>query len=274
MPLTGLVCRSCGGARVPFTHFETTTCGLTTLDPRYARASVDHELGRYSYGSKSVSVTQIINCPRQGAIQSTEDWWLDPLAMNAAYTGVAWGNFLDSGKIIGDWRQVCVKGIIQDVTITGQIDLWRPSQQLIVDDKNQNDFSRADIEKNGAKPEHVAQISLYAELMRQSLGKIRDDWDGFVPDVEPKQGRIDYHWSTKDGMKMIPVEFWTLERILEFKPHDGAFTVRENLVNSQKPWREQPLTGESIIFSKSGKTLCDGCQVREICHAQAHGATF
>lgn len=268
-PLVGLRCRGCGGLPVGFDHFETTPCGETTCDPRLVKAAVTHERGRYSYGKPTVTVTQVLGCPRAGAIQASEPWSLDVSAINAALTGVAWGEWLDThGELDSDIIKPTLEGEIEIdagggdgcyVTVTGEPDFLRPAQLLIGDDKHQNDFGRAEVEKNGPKPEHMAQVSLYGELARQQH------------EVTYSYGLLCYHWTL--GTKNIKFDLWPLAQILEFRPHGGPTTVRENLLNSQKPWREQPLVGEQIQW-KSGKLMCDGCQVKDICWTAAKGATF
>ena len=261
MPLVGLTCRSCGGLPVPFDHFETTECGKSTCDPRLAKAAVHHELGRYSYDKPTVTVTRLLGCPRQGAIQNAENWHLDPLALTAALTGVAWGEWLDThGEVDSDTVKPALKGVIEGVEITGEADFLRLDEGLIGDDKHQNDFGRADIEKNGPKHEHMAQLSLYGELVWQQM------------EIRLTRGLLCYHWTA--GMpKNIYFDLWPLEKVLEFRPFNGPVTVRENLVNCTKPWQEQPLVGEGIQW-KSGKLMCDGCQVKHTCWTQAKGATF
>lgn len=281
MPIARWICTGCGGREVPLDHFSATACGEKVCHPDMAAAILADRDGQYTRGS--VRVSHGLGCPRRAAIEEVEDYAVDPLECNAALTGVAWHALLESV----DERlarkngrppdcEVEVSGTIAGIKLKGKIDRLRGD--LIEDHKHINDFSVKWIRQNGVKPEHRAQVSIYAELCEQS-GLQR-----------PKRGIIWYHSSLggKDALIPMPVELMGVEEALAVRPYGCEYTVRElyeqanMFFNGVEPsglackpmndWRCLPLAGQTIQFGS--KTGCDYCAVRAICQEAENGAPF
>lgn len=110
------------------------------------------------------------------------------------------------------------------------------------------------------KDDHLAQMSLYAELVEQTKG-----W-------RPAHGIAWYRMQKE----MLPFaeELWPLGRVLDYKPVSGEYTVGELLeqLASDSRWEELPLVGETQKYGT--KLACDYCAVRDLCWTQAKSAPF
>lgn len=266
---------SCPGCKkiVPLTHFNETQCGLV-VHPDYAEA-VLHGNDDY-YGLDKVTVTSALGCPRSRAIEEQCDVAVNPLDYNALLIGTAWDVHLASYAPEGD-RKIQVQGIINGIMVHGEIDRLRKVQGYLTieDHKHGNNFQYKYAKE--AKPEHILQLSLYAELYSQVRG------------VRPTHGTIWNHYSganKKDAPPLRPFTFllWALEDCLAYKPYNGEYTVAQlfkqvALYQAGKTDQgvrlsalELPLVGETMSFGSA--SYCDYCQVRSVCFTAAKGAPF
>jgi PD-(D/E)XK nuclease superfamily len=263
MPIASFKCPVCHAAKVDLDHYATTNCGLA-IHPDYVAAVLADQQDNFPNGS--VRVSSASSCPRSAAIMATEPVVADPLAFNAMLTGTAWHGLV--GKH-GDpaLTEVEVTGIIDGVRIVGHIDrLMRYDGKLVICDwKHTNDFARKYL-KDAAKPEHIAQTSLYAELYSQQHGE------------RPTRGVNWYHFTSSPPFAPMWYDLWNLEKCLAHKPYGCEFTVRELLhqgadfAAGRTKWSDLPLVGKGFDFG--GKTGCDYCSVFDVCQTQATGAPF
>jgi hypothetical protein len=195
-------------------------------------------------------------------IEHVEDYAVDPLELNAMLTGTAWHALMER---YGDKKttEVAVCGTLAGVTVRGKAD--KLSEQSVCDHKHVNDAKY--IKQDGVKPEHVAQLSIYAELAEQS-GNVR-----------PVRGVIWYHTSKsgKDALIPIKTELMPIDEALAHQPYGGAYTVAELYAQadagfSTGDWRALPLAGQTQKFGY--KVACDYCAVRSICMTAENGAPF
>lgn len=178
--------------------------------------------------------------------------------MLAAITGTGWHAVMErAGK-----PEILVSGVIAGIQVSGKMDSYGDP---IGDWKTMGAKAPAE-----AKPEHVVQLSLYAELCEQS-GLRR-----------PRSGIIWY----KDPWSIQPrlCSLMTVDEALAVKPYGGEHTVRELFAQASKMftkdergseyehWSHQPLAGKSMMFGT--KSMCDYCAVREQCTVAAMGAPF
>lgn len=264
--IVGFYCQT-HRANVALDHFD--HCGA--VHPDYIAAVLADS--RKDRGD-GVHVTSALSCPRRSAIEQQADVFIDPLGLNAPLGGTAWHALMEK---TGD-PQLCevdVAGTIGGVRVVGRIDRLHPPT-AISDWKTTSEFaekwlSKSKSEGGGMKTEHLAQLSLYAELVEQSLG-----W-------RPQQGIVWYR--THKTMLHFAEPLWDLQTVLAFKPLNGDFSVAELISQCdhfnqwqggkgalRTKWQDLPLAGESMKYGN--KLLCDYCGVREICYTQARGAPF
>ena len=270
MPIIGWFCPSCCRP-VPFDHFEGTACG--GVHPDYAAAMLtdirEHEEKREGREEGLIGVSYGIGCPRSKAIASTIDIYVNPLEWNSMMTGKAWHSVMERGCNNPELAEVEVKGEIEGFKLTGFIDRIRMTEtgRVIEDWKHTNDYARKGIASlTEPKPEHMVQLSIYAELHKQQFNLPVDN------------AIVWYHFSSGTP-PMIPLRssVWPIEKCLDFHPFGGDWSVRELYQQmaasiAGKDWRELPLVGESQLFGT--KNHCDYCDVRMVCWEDSRGAPF
>lgn len=264
MPISNWKCTVCHAASVPLDHFATTNCGLA-VHPDYVAAVLADQQDNFPDGHVRVSASA--GCPRSSAIMATEPIAADPLAFNAMMTGTGWHHLMQLHTVDKELCEVEVSGTIDSIPMRGHIDrLLRYDGKLVICDwKHSNDFARKYL-KDVAKPEHIVQTSLYAELYSQQFGE------------RPTRGVNWYHFTSSPPFVPMWYDLWTVDSCLEHKPYGGEFTVRqilhqnENFLDGRTKWEKLPLVGAGFQFS--GKSACDYCGVYDTCQTQATGAPF
>jgi hypothetical protein len=262
MPITAWKCPSCH-SNVALDHFATSGCGFT-IHPDYAAAVLRTQEIQHPNGK--VRVSSASGCPRAGAIMAAEPIAADPLSFNSMTTGTAWHRLMAEGAD-PTTTEIEVSGIIEGIAMVGHIDriLTFNDKLVICDWKHANDFSRKYL-KDSAKPEHIVQTSLYAELYAQQHGP------------RPARGVNWYHFTSSPPFVPMWYDLWPLSRALEHKPYGCGFTVLELLRQAESfatgavRWQNLPLVGEGFQFS--GKNACDYCGVYDACKTQSSGAPF
>lgn len=269
MPIVGWWCKQCR-LRVALDHFET---ACNSVHPDYAAAVLADSRKERAAG---IHVTGVLNCPRKSALEHSANVYVDPLAYNAILSGTAWHELMESASVSPELCEVEVRGVVAGVPLVGKIDRLHPPT-AISDWKRTSEWaekwlSKPKDEGGGMKAEHLAQLSLYGELVEQSFG-----W-------RPAHGIIWY--STHKSMLYFAEQLWPLEQVLGFKPLDGDYTVAELIKQAdqyaqwnspdgaalRREWQDLPLAGQSMKYG--AKTACDYCAVRETCFEQAFGAPF
>lgn len=249
----------CPGCKqvVPLSHYADSDCGLTVCPPDYAGAVLADRSIHDQRGVARVSIA--CGCPRSTAIMLTEDIIADPLAFNSALTGTAWHALL--GEYQPASAEVEVTGVINGVQLTGHIDriIDRGGRVVILDHKHGNDFARKYAE---LKPEYVVQVSLYADLYRQTFGE------------QPSGGVIWRHFTGSPPFVAFPFTLWPVEQCLDWMPYGGGYRVRDLLAQaaSGDDWRDLPLAGASMNFGS--RDFCSYCEVASVCKEAAGGAPW
>jgi len=264
MPVASWKCGVCHQPSVPLDHYAVTNCGLA-VHPDYVAAVLADQQDNFPDGK--VRVSAAASCPRSAAIMATEDVAVDPLASNAMLTGTGWHHLMAKHTIDPALCEVEVTGIIDGIPMVGHIDrLLRYNGALVIADwKHTNDFSRKYL-KDVAKPEHIVQTSLYAELYSQQHGE------------RPLRGVNWYHFTSSAPFAPMWYDLWALEKCLAHKPYGCEFTVRQILHQAadfaagRTKWADLPLTGSGFDFG--GKSGCHYCSVFDTCQTQATGAPF
>ena len=265
MPIVAWKCPGCNGATVPLDHYATSPCGLTHVHPSFAAAVLHHDRAHYTRGTGVVEVSNGLGCPRQAGIEKGEIA-VNPLEYNAMMGGTAWHEVMEQ-HVPADYQiEYVVKGALGMVPIQGKIDYLSRKHSLIGDWKTKTCFKAASIAKDGAEPDNVAQLSLYAALVEQ-----QDGW-------RPKHGTIWYRFAAA-GLKPVHVTLMSPEAVLAYKPtKNDKYTVMDLLRATDAmyqgvvKWEDLPLVGESMFFG--AKTKCEYCTSRDTCWTQAKGAPF
>lgn len=265
MPITTWKCGVCHQPSVPLDHYAVSNCGLA-VHPDYVAAVLRTQEDNHPGGC--VRVSSASGCPRSAAIMAVEPIAADPLAFNAMLTGTAWHALMavDSDPA---FTEVEVEGTIDGIRMRGHIDrVLRHGDTLVIADwKHSNDFARKYL-KDAAKPEHICQTSLYAELYHQQHGE----------QPRPTRGVNWYHFTSSPAFTPLWYDLWSLETVLSHHPYGCNFSVREIMHQSadfaagKVKWEDLPLVGQGFQFS--GKTACDYCGVFDACQTQATGAPF
>ena len=263
MPLSGWICPGCH-REVPLPshkppvandHFEG-PCG-EIVHSDYANAVMKGRQG-HEKDVGQVRVSNLIGCPRSYAIQQSENYYTDPLSGNSAETGTAWHSHMETNSVDPSNTEVEVSGTLIGIKVAGKVDRIRNG--MIEDWKHQNDFAKKYLKE--PKPIHVAQVSLYAELVAQSKG-----W-------RPTHGIIWNHFTTG----MVPMKFPIMALGDVLAMVIGSGTVLDNLQEMAKfaaskiKWAEMRMVGEKIEYGQ--KTACDYCPVRGICWTEDRKAPF
>lgn len=263
MPIIGWFCKHCR-ANVPLDHYD----HCNSVHPDYAAAILGDSSEKHREG---VYLTSGLGCPRKGAIEKVVGSYVDPLGYNAMLGGAAWHKLMEKYTKQPELVEVPVAGLLGGIQVVGRVDRLRPPV-WVEDWKVGNDFAEKYV-KDGPKAEVVAQLSVYAELVEQTLG-----W-------RPTKGRI---WNRFHGKGILPVavELWPIDQALGFRPFGGDYSVGELLRQGDHflqwlagttplrcEWQDMPLAGETQKFGGS-KTMCDYCSVREVCYTQAYKAPF
>lgn len=264
MPIVGFYCNKCR-ARVPLDHYET---DCTAVHPDFAAAVYADSQKERSGG---IHVTSVLGCPRKGAIEQAADVHVDPLTYNSILGGTAWHKLMEVSSNRPELCEVEVRGVVGDVELVGKVDRLHPPT-AISDWKVTSEWAEKWLNKpagdgGGMKPEHLAQMSLYSELVEQTLG-----W-------RPEYGIANYR--THKAILPFTERLWDLPTVLAFQPLSGDYTVAELIQmaawssdrgSTTECWAELPLVGETLKYGN--KTACDYCSVREVCYTQAKGAPF
>lgn len=249
--LIGWYCQKCR-ANVPLDHYET----CQAVHPDYAAAVLaDSRKDR----SDGIHVTSALGCPRKSAIEQSAEIYIDPLSYNAMLGGTAWHGLMEAASMRPDLCEVDVAGTIGGVPLVGRVDRLHPPA-TISDWKTTSEWAEKWLKQDGAKREHIAQLSLYAELVEQTLG-----W-------RPTHGVIWYR--THKSMLPFGEPLWRLEQTLAFKPLGGDYSVGGLIAQlaSKTTWQDLPMVGETQKYGN--KLACDYCSVRDVCYTQSKGAPF
>lgn len=256
MPIIGWYCAKCR-ANVALDHFET---ACNAVHPDFAAAVLADDKKR----RVGIHVTDVLGCPRKSAITTAADVFVDPLGYNSILGGTAWHKLMETASAKPELCEVEVWGAVMGVQLVGTIDRLHPPT-AISDWKTTSEWAEKWLNKpkaegGGMKAEHLAQMSLYAELVEQTQG-----W-------RPVHGVAWYR--THKTMLPFAEKLWDLPTVLAFRPLDGDYSVAEliEMVGDGVRWHELPLVGESMKYGT--KTACDYCSVRETCWQQAKGAPF
>ena len=259
MPIVGWSCSVCRNDKAPLDHYAKTVCG-ESIPADYVGAILRGRDDRYSKGE--VTVTQGLSCPRRMAIEASEPTYPDPLSFNAMETGTAFHSHMEAGSVDPANTEVVVGGTVGGIALRGKVDRLLPPD-TILDWKAKADTSRSKIK--GAEPEHVAQLSIYAELVQQTQG-----W-------RPTKGVIAYHFHSAPAFIMAKVTIMAVGEALSLKPHGGDYSAAELYHQASeyyagKPWADLPMAGKSMSFGRN--SACDYCSVRDLCWIKEGGAPF
>lgn len=253
---------------MPLDHFE--QCGH--VHPDLAAAVLADSQKKRAEG---VHVTSAIGCPRKAAIESQVDVRIDPSSYNSILGGTAWHKLMETASDKPELCEVEVRGVIAGVELVGVVDRLHPptaiSDWKVTSEWAEKWLNKPKDEGGGMKAEHLCQLSVYGELVEQTLG-----W-------RPTHGVVNYR--THKTVLPFAEKLWPLEQVLEFRPLQGDFTVRELIGQLDRfyqwqnqtgalrcEWYELPLVGETQKYGT--KSACDYCSVREVCYTQAKGAPF
>lgn len=257
MSIVAWICTACSET-VPLNHFETSDCGV---HPDYAAAVLrDSQKPRV----EGIHVTQVLGCPRRTAIEQSVDVAVDPLAYNAMLGGSAWHKLMETASARPELCEVEVAGTINGVRIVGVVDRLHPPT-AISDWKTTSDWAEKWLKQpaaqgGGMKRDHLAQMSLYAELVEQT-----QHW-------RPIHGIAWYRM--QKSILPFAEKLWDLQTTLAYKPVDGSYTVSDLIAQAAGgiSWSDLPLVGETQRYG--AKSACDYCAVRETCWTAARGASF
>lgn len=266
MPIIAWDCPHCKRT-VPLDHYATSTCGLK-LPADYATAILRDNDDRYI--TDEVTVTSGIGCPRSRALEHSGDAIVNPHRYNALLIGRAWDQLLEKHAPEGT-AKLQVEGYIEGIHIYGEIDkvIHLDDKFIIIDHKHGNNFAQKWAAKEGVKPEHRVQTSIYAELYAQQHGD------------RPSHGLIFNHYSGASGDPFTPYlyDLMTVEQALAHKPYGSTYTVLDLYRQTAQlygtdpiTWEQLPLVGTTMTFGS--KSYCDYCAVQKQCLEQSTGAPF
>lgn len=268
--IVGWYCIKCR-SNVALDHWESGVCNA--VHPDFAAAVLADSRRERGDG---IHVTSVLSCPRKAAMEASAPVSIDPLTYNAMLGGTAWHGLMEAASSRPELCEVEVRGAVGGVELVGKVDRLHPptaiSDWKVTSEWAEKWLSKPKDEGGGMKPEHLAQMSLYAELVEQSLG-----W-------RPTYGKVWYR--THKAQLPFTEKLWSLDETLAFHPLGGDYSVAELIKQADKharwvspngapircEWWELPLAGESQKYG--AKLACDYCSMREPCWAQSKGAPF
>ena len=203
---------------------------------------------------RGIHVTDLVNCPRKGALSI--DGYMGVAASGNEAT--SWGSALH--ELVGA-VEVPVALTLADVDITGSAD--KIEDGIVIDYKFPNTDSYYWIVKaNAPKPEHVWQVEAY-RLGLSQMG------------AETAGGRVQYgahssgKWPNWLGFEWRgPVQ--SEDAILAFSAFDSPYTVADilHMAAGNLSVDDIPLVGGTMKFGKE-KTMCDYCEFAVPCRLRA-----
>lgn len=257
MPIIGFYCQKCR-ANVAVDHYEV---DCQHVHPDFAAAVIaDGQKQR----TEGIHVTEVLGCPRKSAIQATADVHVDPAGYNSLLGGTAWHHLMEISSKRPELCEVEVSGVVGGVELVGRIDRLHPptaiSDWKVTSEWAEKWLNKPKVEGGGMKAEHRAQMSLYAELVEQSLG-----W-------RPTHGIVWYR--THKAMLPFSEPLMSVDEVLAFRPLDGDYSVAELIQQAAAgdKWQVMPMAGQSMAYGQ--KSACDYCSYRETCWTQAFQAPF
>jgi len=196
--------------------------------------------------------SELGRCLRQRALKRQREYWLSPDTVWSAMVGrgihlelarLVQGRF-GEGEVLSEVRlrhRFTVAG--QELTLTGQVDFYHVPSGTMVDYKTTGSVWG----KDQAGWEYQVQQNLYAQLLRWAGHQPRASYLWFV---EPRlvSGRVRH--------KLVPVELWPEEQVLELVEELGKLVVlahRDGIL----PPPFQP--------GDEGYWQCRFCPVSELC---------
>lgn len=267
--IVGFYCQKCR-VRVPLDHWES---ACDAVHPDFAAAVLADSRRERQPG---IHVTSIIGCPRKAVMEVDAAVYIDPLTYNAILGGTAWHGLMEGASNKPELCEVEVRGAVGGVELVGKIDRLHPptaiSDWKVTSEWAEKWLNKPKDEGGGMKAEHLAQMSLYAELVEQSLG-----W-------RPTRGTVWYR--THKAHLPFTERLWPLDQTLAFHPLDGDYSIGELIKQAdeharwvspegatlRRDWYDMPLAGESQKYGN--KIACDYCAMREPCWTQAKSAPF
>jgi hypothetical protein len=256
MPIVGFYCQKCR-VNAPLDHYES----CDAVHPDFAAAVLaDGQRAR----AEGIHVTSIINCPRKAAIEAVVDVHVDPLGYNSLLGGSAWHSLMEAASTSPELCEVEVAGLVGGTRLVGRVDRLHPptaiSDWKVTSEWAEKWLMKPKAEGGGMKAEHLAQLSLYGELVHQALG-----W-------RPTHGVVWYR--THKTMLHFAERLMGLDEVLAFHPLGGDYSVAELIEQAADGgiWQVMPMAGESMKYGQ--KLACDYCSVRDTCWTQGKGAPF
>jgi hypothetical protein len=205
----------------------------------------------------SISVTQLLGCPRKVYLEGTTDYAVPPADNYAAFRGMVVHAVLEeSGE--GAEKETRVEREYRGVTISGQPDNLRVvgvnNRTLLRDWKSVNKLPLYD----NAYSHHQEQVNLYRWLLsldwrRTDLEIVYLAMDG-VKVIPLKRG------GTNRYGRAIPMQVWTDEEV-------ESFLDRKLMVLSAQRKHESPVAYHNVPVDDLWQ--CDYCPVRNRCYELA-----
>lgn len=279
---------TCVGKVFPIGHYESGECRRPPMALPFILGAIDKQLGDGVHRDNKMSASRLAHCLRKMAIEDNIPCRVDVRDLDSLTKGIALHEFCE--KYTPDWmlaeyelpqegkpKPLLFEGTESEIEIRGRIDVLDKFSAVLEDYKSTSEWSQKKrFERGAAELEWNIQASVYKILLQKCEG------------VMVSKAVI---WSTAQvsraskapGWVEIPIVFMNEREILNARPLDGDFSVRD-IIREYKKFVDAlaqgtdpkvavanvPLMGQTTRKFKE----CDYCTVKWDCTRIAGGVQW
>lgn len=283
---------TCEGKVFPPGHYESGECRRPPMALPFILGAIDHQLSDDVHRDNKLSASRLTHCFRKMAIEDNVPSRIDVRDLDSLTKGIALHEFCE--KYTPDWmlseyelpqegkpKPVLFEGTESEIEMRGRIDVLNKISMVLEDYKGTSEWSQKKrFERGAAELEWNIAASVYKILLKKCEG------------IEVSKAVI---WSTAQvsraskapGWIEIPIVFMNEREILNARPLDGDFSVRDIIAEWKKFMVRMATDGasergrESVVRAvpMMGKTTrkfkeCDYCTVKWDCDRLAGGVQW
>lgn len=279
---------TCKGKVFPVGHYESGECTRPPMDLSFILGAIEHQIGDKVHADNNLSASRLTHCFRKMAIEDNIPCRVDVRDLDSLTKGIALHEFCEKhapeGMLseyelpqAGKPKPRLFEGTESEIEIRGRIDVFQMDSAVLRDYKSTSEWSQKKrFERGSAELEWNIAASVYKILLKKCEG------------IEVSKGVI---WSTAQVSRMskapgwieIPIVFMSEREILNARPLDGDFSVRDIIAEwkkftaSLKQGTDPKVAVANVPMM--GKTTrkfkeCDYCTVKWDCDRLAGGVQW
>jgi len=270
---------TCEGKVFPVGHYESGECRRPPMALPFILGAIDKQVGDLVHADNKMSASRLTHCFRKMAIEDNVSCRVDVRDLDSLTKGIALHEFCE--KYTPEWmlseyelpqagkpKPLLFEGTESEIEIRGRIDVLSKISMVLEDYKTTSEWSQKKrFERSAATLEWNIAASVYRILLKKCEG------------IDVSKAVI---WSTAQvsraskapGWIEIPIVFMNEREILNARPLDGDFSVRDIIAEWKKfvarlvqegdvmaAVRAVPLMGQTTRVFKE----CSYCTVKFDC---------